>query len=76
MGLCFFFLNNKKKATNPIAINIELWTKLCAKIKLVRYERIVKNKIPLIPISPKENLTERIFDEIYPYPLIENKIVR
>ena len=50
--------------------------KLCAKTKFVKYERIVINKIPLIPISPKENLTERILEEIYPYPIIENKIVR
>ena len=34
------------------------------------------NKIPLIPISPKENLTERILEEIKPYPIIENKIVK
>ena len=71
-----FFFNNKKKANIPITKIIELWTRLCAKTKFVKYERIVNNKIPLIPISPKESLTERILEEIYPYPIIENKIVR
>ena len=76
-----FFLNNPffvsmKKEINPKIRNIELWIKLWAKKKLVTYDKIVINKIPLKPNSPKESRSEKNFFEINPNPIIENKIIR
>ena len=39
------------------------------------YDKIVINKIPLKPNSPKESRSERNFDEINPNPIIENKLL-
>ena len=49
--------------------------KIMSEEKLVTYDKIVINKIPLKPNSPKESRSERNFDEIYPNPIIENKII-
>ena len=50
--------------------------KIMSEKKLVTYDKIVMNKIPLKPNSPKESRSERNFAEINPNPIIENKIIR
>ena len=75
----FFFLNNffvniKRKKNKPNDKKIELWIKPWGTKKLVIYERIVINNMPLRPNSPIESLTDKIFDDSDPNPIIENKI--
>ena len=76
-----FFLNNlffkiKKKANNPIAKKIEFWIKPWDTNKFVIYDRIVINRIPLKPSSPIESLIDKSLEDMYPKPIIENKIIK
>ena len=76
-----FFLNNfffdiKKKANKPITKKKELWIKPWGTNRLVKYDSIVINKIPLKPNSPRENLIDKSLEDRYPKPMIENKIIK
>ena len=71
-----FFFNIKKKASKPIARKIELWIKPWDTNKLVIYDRIVINRIPHKPNSPRESLIYKSLEDKYPKPIIENKIIR
>ena len=70
------FLRRKEHATKPKIKKTELWTKLWGKVKFEIYESIVMNKIPLKPNSPKDSLIDKIFEDKYPKPIIENKIIK
>ena len=69
-----FFVNIKRKANKPNDKKIELWIKPWGTNKLVIYEKIVMNNMPLRPNSPNESLIDKIFDDNDPNPIIENKI--
>ena len=69
-----FFVNIKRKKNKPNNKKIELWIKPWGTKKLVIYERIVINNMPLRTNSPIESLTDKIFDDSDPNPIIENKI--
>ena len=76
-----FFLNNlffdiKKKLNKPIAKKIELWINPWGINRLVIYDKIVMNKIPFKPNSPRENLIDKSLEDKYPKPIIENKIIK
>ena len=71
-----FFLKIKKEANKPITKKIELWIRPWDKNKFVIYDKIVINKIPLKPNSPRENLIDRSLDDKYPKPIIENRIIK
>ena len=76
-----FFLNNlffniKKKANNPVSKKIELWIKPWGVNKFEIYDKIVINKIPLKPNSPRESLIDKSLEDKYPKPIIENKIIK
>ena len=65
------FLNNllfriNMKANKPITKKIELWVKSWGTNKFVMYDRIVINRIPLKPNSPKVNLIDKNLDDKYP----------
>ena len=66
----------KKKANKPIARKIELWIKPWDTNKLVIYDRIVINRIPHKPNSPRESLIYKSLEDKYPKPIIENKIIK
>ena len=69
-----FFVNIKMKVNKPNDKKIELWIKPWGTKKLVIYDKIVINNMPLKPNSPIESLTDKIFDDSNPKPIIENKI--
>ena len=71
-----FFLNIRKKADKPITKKIELCIKPCDTKKFVMYDRIVISRIPLKPNSPSESLSDKSLEDIYPKPIIENKIIK
>ena len=79
--ILIFFLNNfffviKKQANKPISKKIELWINPWETNKLVIYDKIVINKIPLKPNSPRESLIDKSLEDKYPKPIIENKIIK
>ena len=71
-----FFLDIKKQANRPISKKIELWINSWETNKLVIYDKIVINKIPLKPNSPRESLIDKSLEDRYPKPTIENKIIK
>ena len=71
-----FFLNKKKLANKPITKKIELWIKPWDKNKFVIYDKIVINKIPLKPNSPRESLIDKSLEDKYPKPIIEKRIIK
>ena len=79
--ILIFFLNNflfniKKQVNKPITKKIELWIKKKKKNKFVIYDKIVINKIPLKPNSPRESLIDKSLEDKYPKPTIEKRIIK
>ena len=71
-----FFFDIKKQANKPTSKKIELWINPWEINKLVIYDKIVINKIPLKPNSPRESLIDKSLEDKYPKPIIENKIIK
>ena len=71
-----FFFNSKKQANKPITKKIELWIKPWDRNRFVIYDKIVINKIPLNPNSPRESLIDKSLEDKYPKPTIENNIIK
>ena len=71
-----FFFNKKKLANKPITKKIELWIKPWDKNKFVIYDKIVINKIPLKPNSPRESLIDKSLEDKYPKPIIAKTIIK
>tara|TARA_B100000575_G_C23085170_1_gene625369 strand:+ start:1035 stop:1304 length:270 start_codon:yes stop_codon:yes gene_type:complete len=71
-----FFFNTSRKPNKPITKKMELCINSWGTNKFVIYDRIVINKIPLKPSSPKESLIDKSLEDKYPKPIITKKIIR
>ena len=71
-----FFFNTKKQANKPIIKKIELWIAPWGRNRFVIYDKIVINKIPLKPNSPREGLINKSLEDKYPKPTIEKRIIK